>query len=88
MIKIRIKLFGFLQDCCKDEVIEINASQGITIRAVKQKLLSYFGDVTNDRRLQNLPENCVLADENEILFDEVKLNEDANLAVLPPVCGG
>jgi hypothetical protein len=55
---------------------------------VKQKLLDYFGDNANDKRIKNLPENCVLADENEILFDDMKLDRDANLVALPPVCGG
>jgi molybdopterin converting factor small subunit len=87
-IAINIELFGFLQDCSKQKIVTLNLPSGISIGDIKQELLSSFNDAKNDQRLQDLPNNCVLSDDKEILFDEAQIFENANLAILPPVCGG
>lgn len=87
-INLKIKLFGFLQNCSDEEIISLNMIKGVTVLEVKKELLKRFSDPSNDQRLQDLPNNCVLANDEEILFDDFELQEDANLVILPPVCGG
>ncbi len=87
-INLKIKLFGFLQSCSKQEIIALNMPKGVTVLEVKKELFKQFSDPSNDQRLQDLPDNCVLANDEKILFDEFELQEDADLAILPPVCGG
>lgn len=84
-ITIKIKLFGFLQNCSNEEEIKITTSLGSTVHQVKELLLK---KLSGDERLAKLPENCVLATDEEILFDDFELRENINLVALPPVCGG
>jgi molybdopterin converting factor small subunit len=84
-ITIKIKLFGFLQNCSNEEEIEITTSCGSRVYQVKELLLK---KLSGDERLAQLPQNCVLANDEEILFDDFELRENINLVVLPPVCGG
>ena len=88
MIIVKIRLFGFLQDCCKDKIIEIKAENGSTVGTIKQKLSDFLSDKTTDQRIKDLPENCVLANETEIILDDIILDSDVDLVVIPPICGG
>lgn len=87
-ITINIELFGFLQDYSKQKIISMIVPSGSTIAEIKNQLMLWFKDMSNDQRIKELPDNCVLSNEKEILFDNVRVVGDANLVVLPPVCGG
>lgn len=84
-ITIKLKLFGFLQNCSNEEEIKITTTRRSTVYQVKELLLQ---KLSGDERLAQLPQNCVLANDEEILFDDFELHENINLVVLPPVCGG
>jgi len=84
-ITVKIKLFGFLQNCSDCDEIEIATSRGSTVNQVKELLSA---KLSGDKRLAQLPQNCVLANDEEILFDDFELHQNINLVALPPVCGG
>ena len=87
-ITVNIELFGFLQDHSKQKTIPVKVPNGSTISEIKKQLAVWFENPTNDQKLKDLPDNCVLSNDKEILFDDVRIVGNANLAVLPPVCGG
>ena len=87
-ININIELFGFLQDCSKNKTISLVVPSGSTISEIKIELLNKFNDSKNEQKLKDLPENCVLANETEIFQDHIHITSNANLVILPPVCGG
>lgn len=87
-ITIKIELFGFLQDCSEQKIIAVNVPAGSSILEIKQKLMLQLGESSENSRLKELPENCVLSNEEEILFDDATIDIDSNLVALPPVCGG
>ncbi len=87
-ININIELFGFLQDCSKEKTVLLTVPSGSTIADIKTELLNKFNDNSNKDRLKDLPNNCVLANEEEIFQDHIHITDDVDLVILPPVCGG
>ena len=78
-IAIRIRFFGVFRKF--GESLDFSVPAGSTISAVKavlQEKLDGYGLVSDS----------VLANDNAILRDGDILEGDAELSVLPPVCGG
>ncbi len=78
-ITIHMKLFGAFRKF--GESVDFSVPTGSTIATVKtalQKLLDGNG----------LVQDSVLANDNSILRDDYVIEGDAELSILPPVCGG
>lgn len=80
-IDIKIKLFGAFRK--NGHELQLCLPAGSTIGNVKQKISLQLADAD-----AALVYDSVLADENTILPDGYILEENANLSILPPVCGG
>ena len=79
MIQIHIKLFGAFRKF--GESIDFCLPAGSTIASVKTALQQKLNG-------EGLVSDSVLANDNAILRDSDVLNSDADLSILPPVCGG
>ncbi len=78
-ITIHVKFFGAFRRF--GESLDFPVPAGSTIAAVKielQKKLDGYGLVSDS----------VLANDNSILRDGEVIEHDAELSILPPVCGG
>ena len=80
-ITISIRLFGAFRKY--GEVAVLEAPAGIGIGELKGLFSKWIGGIE-----ASLVTDSVFADEKEILAVGAVIEKDANLAVLPPVCGG
>ena len=80
-ITITIKLFGAFRKY--GETLELSLPAGSSIQDVKNGMAERFD--ANDVVLVN---DSAMANDNEIIQGERAFNEDTELAILPPVCGG
>ena len=79
MINIHMKFFGGFRKF--GECLDFAVPGGSTVAAIKTALQEQLnGD--------GLVLDSVLANDNSILRDSDVLNSDAELSILPPVCGG
>ena len=80
-ITVSIRLFGAFRKY--GEVAVLEAPAGIGIGELKGLFSTWIGGIE-----ASLVTDSVFADEKEVLAAGVVIEKDANLAVLPPVCGG
>ena len=78
-LNINIKFFGSFRKF--GESIDLSIPSGSSVEIVKQLLQKELND-------NILVTDSVLANDNEILKDSDILNDNAQLSILPPVCGG
>lgn len=86
-IKLNIQLFGAFRKFHDKPIsltIRTNATASEAKRALGQELQNLNPAFTDF----DLLEKSALADERRVLSPEDMLNTSANLAILPPVCGG
>jgi molybdopterin converting factor small subunit len=80
-IKVSIRLFGAFRKY--GEVAVLEAPAGVGIDELKELLSKWIGGMEAP-----LVADSVFANEREVLAAGAVIEKDANLAVLPPVCGG
>lgn len=78
-IAVHIKLFGAFRKF--GESLDFCLPAGSTIATVKAALRQKLNG-------EGLVSDSVLANDNAILRDHEVLDKDAELSILPPVCGG
>lgn len=79
MITIHIKFFGAFRKFGAG--IEIDVPANTTILAIKTELQSKLNN-------EKLVLDSVLANDDTVLQDSDILKDNAELSILPPVCGG
>lgn len=80
-IKIKIIFFGGFRKLGKN--IDIIVPKGSSVNTVKEALV-----LALNGKEEHLIGASVLANDNAILQDDTVFNEDVQLSILPPVCGG
>jgi molybdopterin converting factor small subunit len=80
-ITISIRLFGAFRKY--GEVAVLEAPAGVGLEELKELLSKWIGGAEAP-----LVADSVFANEKEVLAAGAVIEKDANLAVLPPVCGG
>jgi molybdopterin converting factor small subunit len=80
-ITVSIRLFGAFRKY--GEVAVLEAPAGVGIDELKELLSKWIGGME-----ASLVADSVFANEKEVLAAGAVIEKDANLAVLPPVCGG
>lgn len=80
-IAINIKFFAGFRKF--GDSIDFTVPSGSSILIIKEALAQAL-----DGQDKLLIEASVLANDNTILQDNVLINKDAQLSILPPVCGG
>ncbi|WOC40977.1 MoaD/ThiS family protein [Polaribacter sp. HL-MS24] len=80
-MKINLLLFGITADLIGKNTLDFEVSENTTVEALKTALLSKFV------QLQNLKSYAIAVNE-KYASDEVKLQANDVVAIIPPVSGG
>jgi molybdopterin converting factor small subunit len=80
-ITVNVQLFGAFRKYGETAVLE--APAGVGVNELKELLSRWIGGME-----AHLVANSVFANEKEVLAAGAVIEKDANLAVLPPICGG
>lgn len=86
-ITVSIKLFGVLRTYSDNNQIEIKINNPISILDIKSKLIEALSN-NNEHEIKEIILKSAIGNEKEILQDDALISTSANLAILPPVCGG
>lgn len=80
MIEFRIRLFGEMRKYGRDVAFEVETP--VSARELKNRLSATFGWD------EALLASSAVASESSVLADDAVLTRSAEIAILPPVCGG
>ena len=86
-IKVQIRLYGAFRRC-NAGAVEIAVAAGSNVRAIKEALGAELQKLDSAFCSHSLLEQSALASSSRVLDDADRVCADAQLAILPPVCGG
>ncbi len=88
MSTIRVRLFGAFRKYIPSGVISITIDRPCGTTEIKSKILQQIKSENANFCDDLLIAESALANEKEILFEDAMVDNSAQLALLPPVCGG
>lgn len=88
-INITLELFGAARSLYPDPKIKIELPLGSSLSNLREFVQEEFKKLnSNHTHMMTILNSCVFATEKEILPLSTEFFQNANLALLPPVCGG
>jgi len=88
MIKVEIQMFGALKKFSEDGVVELELKEPMNLGEVRTALITKLNNQFHDESIKTLINTSAFGNENEVLEDDAIIKASAQLALLPPVCGG
>lgn len=83
--EVRIKLFGGFRQFREESSLVLALESANTVAELRSQVARVFGD---DDNALSLLKASAFATDNRVLDDDEEVPFDADLALLPPVCGG
>ncbi len=82
MQKITINPFGSVRELFNDPIsLEFPLEQSLKAQDIKDKLISiYANDV--------IINSCAFSTDEDLILDDTIIENNTNISILPPVCGG
>ena len=89
-MKIKIELFGAARDFSEEDYLELNISENITIKEVRNNLMNYIQNKypDNSNYIEIVKNSAFANDQDVIVQDNYKLSTEKKLCIIPPVGGG
>ena len=89
-MKIKIELFGAARDFSEEDYLELNISENITIKEVRNNLMNYIQNKypDNSNYIEIIKNSAFANDQDVIVQDNYKLSTEKKLCIIPPVGGG
>lgn len=88
MLTITMKLFGAFHQYSSANQLTLTVPAGCDLKQLRQALTAKIQEEHDDPTIGDLINCSAITDEKQILMGDIHFQEDAVLAILPPVCGG
>ena len=89
-MKVKIELFGASRDFSDQNLIELDIEKNSSIKNVRVKIINYldkkFKGNENFKKIVKLSSFC--SENNNIVDDNYKINDNEKIAIIPPIGGG
>jgi molybdopterin converting factor subunit 1 len=79
---VHVRLFARAKDLAAADAVRVELPEGATVADLRRQLASQWG------ALEGLLAKSAIALDDEFAQDHWRLNEQADVALLPPVSGG
>ena len=86
-ITLKIRLFGAFRKF-QSEPIVLTVASGISVNGIKSALAAELISLHSTFKDTELIDKSAIANNSSVLEPNSYLTDDAELAILPPVCGG
>ena len=83
--EVRVKLFGAFRQFHREPVLTLEVASDSTVAQLRERVAPMFDD---DAGARTLLKASAFATDRRVLEENDPVPEDAELALLPPVCGG
>lgn len=82
---IQVKLFGGFRQFRTESMLTVETDHGSTVADLRKNVARVFAD---DDNALSLLKASAFATDKRVLDEDESVPDDADLALLPPVCGG
>ena len=81
-MKVKVVLFAAAKDLAGEREVELDLPTGATVDHLKREMTARFPN------LADLVKRSAFSVDHEFAVDGIRLNENAEVALIPPVSGG
>ena len=89
-MKIQLELFGASKDFSKNEFLEFNFNEKSSIKDLRKQIINYIDkNFEGNKNFKKIVETSAFCSEdNNIISDSYKINENQKIGIIPPIGGG
>ena len=89
-MKIHLELFGASKDFSKNEFLEFNFNEKISINDLRKQIINYIDkNFEGNKNFKKIVETSAFCSEdNNIISDNYKITKDQKIGIIPPIGGG
>ena len=89
-MKIQLELFGASKDFSKNDFLEFNITEKISIKDLRKQIINYIDkNFEGNKNFKKIVETSAFCSEdNNIISDNYKITKDQKIGIIPPIGGG
>ena len=89
-MKIQLELFGASKDFSKNDFLEFNITEKISIKDLRKQIINYIDkNFEGNKNFKKIVETSTFCSEdNHIVSDNYKITKDQKIGIIPPIGGG
>ena len=89
-MKVTVELYGAAKDLSKNSFLEFNIKKNSSIKDIKIEILEFIEKkFKGNKNLKKLIESSAFCSEDdEIISENYKMNENQKIGIIPPIGGG
>ena len=89
-MKIQLELFGASKDFSKNDFLEFNITEKISIKDLRKQIIDYIDkNFEGNKNFKKIVETSAFCSEdNNIISDNYKITKDQKIGIIPPIGGG
>ena len=90
IMKVTVELYGATKDLSKNNFLEFDLKKNSSIKDIKIQILNLIEkSFDGNQNLKKLIEGSAFCSENdEIISENYKINENQKIGIIPPIGGG
>ena len=90
IMKVTVELYGATKDLSKNNFLEFDLKKNSSIKDIKIQILNLIEkSFEGNQNLKKLIESSAFCSENdEIISEDYKMNENQKIGIIPPIGGG
>ncbi len=89
-MKITVELYGATKDLSKKNFLELEIKKNSSIKDIKIKILEFIEkNFKGNHNLKKLIQSCAFCSEEDVIISEnYKINDNQVIGIIPPIGGG
>ena len=89
-MKVTVELYGATKDLSKNNFLEFEIKKNSSIKDIKIEILEFIEKkFKGNQNLKKLIESSAFcSEEDEIITENYKINENQKIGIIPPIGGG
>ena len=89
-MKVTVELYGATKDLSKNNFLELEIKKNSSIKDIKTKILEFIEkNFKGNHNLKKLIQSSAFcSEEDEIISENYKINDNQVIGIIPPIGGG
>ncbi len=89
-MKVSVELYGATKDLSKNNFLELEVKKNSSIKDIKIQILEFIEkNFQGNKNLKKLVQSSAFcSEEDEIISENYKINENQVIGIIPPIGGG
>ena len=89
-MKVSVELYGATKDLSKNNFLELEVKKNSSIKDIKIKILEFIEkNFKGNQNLKKLVQSSAFcSEEDEIISENYKINDNQVIGIIPPIGGG